>query len=224
MKYLKKLFFSLSEVFIMVAMQYLLLIIAILIFGKNKSIIIGTIILSIFEIIYIIFKYKKKKIIVLKDNYFPYILLGISFSIIYNMIVFLLGVKFTFDNSIPLIINIISSCFIGPIFEEVLFRYSLISKLLKFNNKTGAIIISIIIFCLCHNNINNMIFALILGSFNSILYVKRRNILIPICIHIFANLISTFLFEFNIIIFILGIILLVISILMLKLKKHSYSL
>lgn len=205
MQYLKKLFLSVREVIFIILIQYALLLGCILVFGIDKSIIMGTIILSIFELIYIFIKLKGIKLS-FKLNYFSYILLGMSLSIIYNMIIFKLGIKYDIT-SIPLIIELLCSGIIGPIFEEVLFRYSLINKLSKFNNNTLCIIISSFIFAICHNNIITIIYAFIIGLFNSYFYIKKKDILIPIIIHISANVVSSFLFNFNPYILLLGIIL-----------------
>lgn len=205
MKYIKNLFLSIREVLLIILIQYILLLGCIMMFGMNKSIILGTIILSIFELIYIFIKLKNIKL-AFNHNYFPYILLGISLSIIYNMIIFKLGINFDIT-SIPLILDIIASGIIGPIFEEVLFRYSLVNKLAKFNNNTLCIIISSFIFAICHNGITTIVYAFIIGLFNSYYYIKKKDILVPITIHISANIVSSFLFNFNPYILILGIIL-----------------
>lgn len=210
MKYIKNLFLSVRKIILIMFIQYALLFGCILIFGMDKSIIIGTIILSIFELIYIFIKLKGIKLS-FKQNYFPYILLGISLSIIYNMIIFKLGFKFNITN-ITLLLDLLCSGIIGPIFEEVLFRYSLINKLSKFNNNTLCIVISSFIFAICHNGITTIIYAFIIGLFNSYYYIKKKDILVPIIIHISANIVSSFLFNFNPYILILGIILFEIGI------------
>ncbi len=210
MLYIKNVFLSIREILLIMLIQYVLLFGCILIFGIDKSIILGTIILSIFELIYIFIKLKSIKLS-FKHNYFSYILLGISLSIIYNMIIFNLGIRFEITN-IPIILDIMASGIIGPIFEEVLFRYSLINKLSIFNNNILCIILSSFIFAICHNGITTIIYAFIIGLFNSYYYIKKKDILVPITIHISANIVSSFLFNFNPYILILGIILLVIGI------------
>lgn len=209
MQYIKKIVLSIKEILLILLIQYALLFSCILMLGTNKSIIIGTIILSLFELIYIFIKLKNIKLTI-KHNYFPYILLGLSISIIYNMIIFKLGIEFEITN-IPLILEILSSGIIGPIFEEVLFRYSLINKLSKYNSKYLTIIMSSFIFAICHNNTITIIYAFIIGLFNSYFYIKKKDILVPIIIHIFSNIISSFLFSYNSYILILGIIMLIIS-------------
>lgn len=210
MQYLKNLFLSLKEIILIIFIQYILLLCCILIFGTNTSIIIGTIILSLFEIIYVFIKLKGIKLS-FKYNYFSYIFIGTSLSIIYNMIIFKLGFKFDIT-SIPLVLELLSSGIIGPIFEEVLFRYTLINKLSKFNNNTLCIIISSSIFAIFHNNIITILYAFIIGLFNSYYYIKKKDILVPIIIHISCNTISCFLFNFNPYILFLGTLLLIIGI------------
>ena len=219
MQYIKDLFLSVREVILIMIIQYALLFGCIIIFGINKSIIIGSIILSIFEIIYVFIKFRSIKLS-FKYNYFPYILIGISISIIYNMIIFKLGFKFDVTN-IPLLIEIIASGIIGPVFEETLFRYSLINKLSKFNSNFLCIILSSFIFAICHNNIITIIYAFIIGTINSYFYINKKNILVPITIHIAANVISCFLFDFNLYILILGIILFGMGIFISR-KRASY--
>lgn len=210
MKYIINLFKSITEVLIVILIQYLILIGIFLLFGNTNSIIIGTICLMIFELGYIIYKYRKNNIIIGGNNYFSYILLGVSISVIYNMIIFKYGISFT-PSDINIVINIMASCIIGPIFEEFLFRYTLINKLEKFNSRFITILISSFIFAIIHTNIPTMIFAFIIGLVNSYFYINKRDLLIPICIHIFCNFISTFLYGYNIYILILGIILFIIS-------------
>lgn len=211
MKYLRNLLLSLNEIFAMIIIQYIILIIVILVFGRDASITWGSIIILLFESTYIFFKFRKMEVGVSDTIYFPYILLGISISTIYNMVIFKLGINFDVNASIPIILNIICSGIIGPIFEELLFRYDLINKLEKFNSKRNTIIVSSLIFALFHGDIVTMIYAFIIGLINAYLYLKNRDIFIPIIIHISANLISCYLFGYNVWIFILGIILLVIS-------------
>lgn len=57
MNYLKKLLLSLRELFLIMLIQYVLLIVCILIFGVSMTIIIGSIVLAIFEIGYVTYIY-----------------------------------------------------------------------------------------------------------------------------------------------------------------------
>ena len=224
MNYLKELLLSLREVLLIMVVQYVLLIVCILIFGVNKAIIIGSVVLALFEIGYVIYMYKRdKKMISCKNSYIPFILLGISISVIFNMITFKLGIKSSGSIDNLVLISIFTSGIIGPIFEEVLFRYRLINKLESFNsNKFIIILLSGIIFGICHTNIVTIIYATIVGVINAYFYLKYKNIIIPIIIHMSGNIISGFLIRYNTWILMLGIILLIISTLLISDKK-SYE-
>ena len=212
MKYIKNLFSSLKEIFIILILEYILLISIILIFGIEKATTYGTLILIIFFIIYILYKLRNEKITIKKGCYLPYILIGTSTAIMFNMIIFKCGIMFEVTADIPLWLNILSSSIISPIFEEVLFRYDFINKLKKFNSSNIVIIlISSTVFGICHNNIVTVIYAIVVGLINSYLYIKHNNLLIPIIIHMSGNLIVNFLFSYNVWILILSIILFVIS-------------
>lgn len=216
MRYLKKLLLSLNEIFLVLIIQYILLIGVILLIGTDKSIIWGSIVLMIFEVMYIISKSKSMQISTHNIVYFPYLLLGIALAIIYNMIIFKLGIKFDTIDKMPIVLNILCSGIIGPVFEEILFRYSLINKLEKFNSKIMVIILSSLIFGFFHNNIVTIVYATIVGFVNSYLYLKNKDIIVPIMVHISGNIIVNLLLGYNLWIFVLGIMLLVVSILIIQ--------
>lgn len=219
MKNVKNFLLSIKEVIVLLVIQYMILIGVILIVGKDRAILIGTLVIVVFEVCYIIYKYRYRgNVLDIKDGknvYFPYILLGIGISVIYNMIIFKLGIINNITN-IDIFINIIASVIVGPIFEEVLYRYSLINKLEIYFSRKKAIWLSAIIFSLCHTGIYTIIFAFIIGIINGYLYSNKRDILIPIFVHISANMIATFLYGYNAIILILGIFLSTISYFIIK--------
>lgn len=212
MKYLKNLILSFREIFLLFILQYAILIFCMFIFGMDKSIIIGSIFICIIEIIYVIFKYKGKKIKVEQYNLFPYILLGIGITTTYNMILFAMNLGNEVNTNINIVFNIICSGIVGPIFEETLFRYSFINYLKKFNSTKMSIIISSIVFAICHTGITTIIYAFIIGLVNSYLYIKKKNILVPIVIHMSANIFVNALNIFNPYILIIGIFLIVLSV------------
>ena len=215
MKYLKKLFLSLIEVIIVIICEYTILFFAMLVLGVHNGIIYGSILMGILELVYVSYIFRKDKIKIKKDNYLPYLVLGLSVSVVYNMIIFKLGIHFDVID-VPLMLNLIGSGFIGPILEETIFTHNLLSRLEKFNSKKVTILLTCLVFALCHTNVPSMIFAFIVGLINTNLYMKKRNLLIPICVHIGANVIATFLFDFNLYILLLGIGLLGISNLIVK--------
>lgn len=212
MKYLKNLILSFKEIFLLFILQYAILLSCLFVFGMNKSIIIGSIFICIIEIIYVVFKYKDKKIKVEQYNLFPYILLGIGVTTTYNMILFAMNLGNEVNININIVFNIICSGIIGPIFEETLFRYSFINYLKKFNSTKMSIIISSIVFAICHTGITTIIYAFIIGLVNSYLYIKKKNILVPIVIHMSANIFVNVLNIFNPYILIIGIFLIVLSV------------
>lgn len=211
MKYLKNIILSFKEIFLLFILQYAILLSCLFVFGMNKSIIIGSIFICIIEIIYVVFKYKGKKIKVEQYNLFPYILLGIGITTTYNMILFAMNLGNEVNTNINIVFNIICSGIIGPIFEETLFRYSFINYLKKFNSTKMSIIISSIVFAICHTGITTIIYAFIIGLVNSYLYIKKKNILVPIVIHMSANIFVNVLNIFNPYILIIGIFLIVLS-------------
>ena len=212
MKYLKNLILSFKEIFLLFILQYAILLSCLFVFGMNKSIIIGSIFICIIEIIYVVFKYKGKKIKVEQYNLFPYILLGIGVTTTYNMILFAMNLGNEVNTNINIVFNIICSGVVGPIFEETLFRYSFINYLKKFNSTKMSIIISSIVFAICHTGITTIIYAFIIGLVNSYLYIKKKNILVPIVIHMSANIFVNVLNIFNPYILIIGIFLIVLSV------------
>ena len=100
----------------------------------------------------------------------------------------------------------------GPIFEEILFRYSFVNSLKKFNSQKMVIFISSLVFAICHTGITTCIYAFIIGMVNAYLYLKKKDILIPIVIHMSANIFVNVLNIFNPYILIIVIFLIVLSV------------
>ena len=194
MKYLWKVFLSLKEIFIMIILQYIILFICYIVLGNYNSIIWGSIFLMIINIIYILYKSKGIKFSFKWKSYLPYTLIGIGISSIYNMVIFGIGLGNKVTTEFNIILNIICSGIIGPIFEEFLFRYDLIRRLDKFNSKKYVIILlSSIIFALFHTGITTIIYAFIVGLINSYLYMKDKDIIKPIIVHMAMNTFVIFL-------------------------------
>lgn len=112
-------------------------------------------------------------------------------------ILYLINPSFANDfiNDVPLTINSMTDywiCFIivvilSPIIDELTFRYVLFKRISKKSNIYFGLIVSSIIFSvinLCPEVIGN----LALGIINCILYVKYRNILMPIFIYTINSL------------------------------------
>ena len=63
MKYLKSLILSFKEIFIMFILQYVVLIACIVCLGKDRSIVIGTILVCAVEILYVILKLRNDNLL-----------------------------------------------------------------------------------------------------------------------------------------------------------------
>ncbi len=211
MKYLKLLILSFKEIFIMFVLQYAVLIACIVCLGKDRSIVIGTILVCIVEILYVIFKFRKSNPPIGKHNLFPYVLMGIGITTSYNMVLFAMGLGNNVTVDINIFLNIIVSGIVGPVFEETLFRYSFINSLKKFNSQKMIIFISSLVFAICHTGITTCIYAFIIGMVNAYLYLKKKDILIPIVIHMSANIFVNILNSYNLYILIIGIFLVILS-------------
>jgi len=197
--------------------QYAILILTIVIFGIDKSIVLGSIFLMIIQIIYIVIKCRNIKLSLKTKSYFPYFLLGIGVSTVLNMIIFRVGPPRKVITDFPIILNVLCSGIIGPIFEEFLFRYDLIRRIEKwFSNKWIIILVSSIIFGICHTGITTIIYATIIGIINSYIYMKDKDIIKPIIIHMSGNIFVNLLCSYNLTTLILGIIVIIISYFIIK--------
>ena len=167
----------------------------------------GYILLILFDIIVAIYLYlrnKKKEKKVKVANYFPIVYLGIGMAVALNMLIFL----FNLNNEMAdlnIYLAILSSGIIGPILEEILFRYVFLNRLRNFFTTRNAILLSSLVFALLHGDIITMIYAFIMGFIFAYVYVKYDNIKVSIMCHISANTIVIFLTSFNIWILLLGL-------------------
>lgn len=222
MELTKNILKSSKEIFITYILNYLLIIILCLIYTilgyKDLDKFINTYCLYIsliFYIIIIIYLYKKNYKLeskLHKTKYIPLISLGISLAIFLNMLIFMIiPPQFPKITISPLLL-LISSGIIGPIYEEILFRYLLYNRLKQKYSIKKAITITTIIFALIHLSLVKIVYAFILGLIINISYEKNQNILAPILIHISANSIVLLLNEYNTYVLLLSIISLILSI------------
>ena len=232
MKYLIKLIKSLKEIIIITILEYIVLLLPSFIYysitkGNIEDFILnyGSIILIIFDIlliIYLITNYKRKESKINKNSYLPLILTGIFLATFLNMLIFKLTTQKEVI-TISFILSLVASSFIGPIMEELMFRYIFLNKLLTFNTKKISILINLIVFALFHSGLTTMIYAFILGLFLNYVYLKYQNIKASIILHISANLIVSFLTGYNPYILLISLIGLIISILLLKKDGKNYE-
>ena len=176
----------------------------------------------IIYIITILFLYQKNKRTekhIKLFSIFPFFSLGISIAIIINMVIFkVYPANEGFDFSLLLLF---SSGIIGPIYEEILFRYVLFYRLKKRFSRHLAIFLDVIIFGIIHFSPIKVIYAMIVGLFLVISYDKYQSILYPIAMHIGANCIVLFLYKFNLTILFLAIINFIINIYLIFYKTKT---
>lgn len=225
--YIKKLLKSLIPLYILLLLNPILLFIIASVYATynvdNLTNFInnyGGIILILTNITYIIYIIKKNRIKVNKynliDNY-PKIYLFISIPLFLNSLILLIN-----NQKIPTIniyIALFGSVIIGPILEELIFRYLIYNNLNKFNNKNTSIILSSLIFALVHNGFINIVYAFIIGTILTIIYSKNKNIKEVIILHMVANLMSLLIKEYNPIILISSFMCLIFSLYIIKMNK-----
>lgn len=209
MKYLKLLFYPI----LLLVVQFIIIFVFTLIFNSSATVEINTLEynqqLSVFLNNYKLFTTLITAIIIIPlvikkidkphekpKNILNLIIIGMSFSLTFNLLLFSLNKPFNFtnlfdDSSKNIIITLICTGIIGPILEELIFRGVVYSNLKKFTNTTKSMIITGLIFGIFHGNIIQFIYAFL---FNIVLvkaYDRDNNILNPIIVHMSANSIIT---------------------------------
>jgi len=87
-------------------------------------------------------------------------------------------------------VQILSIGFVGPISEELLFRGLIHNRLSTWMPMWAAVLIGNAIFALIHFNLFQSIYAFLIGVALTGLYIRFRNLLIPIIAHIAFNMTS----------------------------------
>lgn len=78
----------------------------------------------------------------------------------------------------------------APIAEELLFRKMIIDRTVKYGEAT-AILFSGLMFGLFHGNLNQFVYAFVLGLFFGFIYVKTGNVLYTIFLHMLVNFLGS---------------------------------
>jgi membrane protease YdiL (CAAX protease family) len=86
-----------------------------------------------------------------------------------------------------LIVVMMMSSVTGPIAEEFIFRGLLLNRIIKKTNMWGGILISSLVFAVVHMQAEKLIATFLFGVVASLIYLKTRNLFIPILIHILHN-------------------------------------
>lgn len=120
------------------------------------------------------------------------IMIGVTFSLVYNLLIFSLNKIFNFTNmfdvsEISIIINLISVGIIGPILEELVFRGIVYERLRINNSKRKSVILTGLLFGILHGNIIQFIYAFIFNFILINVYDEEKNIFAPIIMHVSAN-------------------------------------
>ena len=105
---------------------------------------------------------------------------------------------FTYLSGSVMALYFISIVILSPIVEETLFRGLFLRKFNKeLDNVTLSILITSVLFGFCHN-FGGILGAVLFGICVSVIYIKSKNILVPIFAHFLNNLISFLLAGFGI--------------------------
>ncbi len=121
-------------------------------------------------------------------------------NIVGNIITFFIGIfkQSTVENVILEAtsgLNPIANIFIivicAPIMEELLFRKFLVDRTAQYGEGV-AIVFSGLIFGLFHGNLVQFSYAFVLGIFFAFIYIKTRNIIYPIILHMIQNFLGSF--------------------------------
>ncbi|TCK88007.1 membrane protease YdiL (CAAX protease family) [Natranaerovirga hydrolytica] len=83
--------------------------------------------------------------------------------------------------------------FIAPLFEEVLCRGVILNDFRKSSHLMIAIIIQSIVFGVMHGNLIQGTYAFVIGIVFALYYLKHKNILVPIYLHMIFNLMGLLL-------------------------------
>ncbi|MDY6037634.1 MAG: CPBP family intramembrane glutamic endopeptidase [Eubacterium sp.] len=85
----------------------------------------------------------------------------------------------------------LSVAVLGPIVEELLFRGVVFNHLEKAFGKWLTVIVSSLAFGIWHGELVQIVYTCIVGLGIAIVYIKTRNLVYPICLHILNNFMST---------------------------------
>ncbi len=101
------------------------------------------------------------------------------------------NVMLTVTESINPFVNFFIIVICAPIMEELLFRKVLIDRTAQFGEGV-SIVFSGLVFGLFHGNLVQFAYAFFLGAMFGFIYVKTRNILYPIILHMITNFLGSF--------------------------------
>lgn len=80
----------------------------------------------------------------------------------------------------------------APIMEEIVFRKLIVDRVVRYGEGT-AVVVSGLLFGLFHGNLNQFVYAAVIGMFLAFLYVKTGNLKITISLHMLFNFLGGFI-------------------------------
>lgn len=95
-------------------------------------------------------------------------------------------------SSIHPLTNLLVVAILAPIMEELLFRKLLLDRTAGYGEGI-SLLFSGLVFGLFHGNLNQFTYAFVLGIFFSFVYIKTKNIIYPIILHMSINFVGSFL-------------------------------
>lgn len=95
-----------------------------------------------------------------------------------------------------LIVTMVLSVIAGPIAEEFIFRGLLLNRLIKKTNMWAGILISSLAFAASHMKAEQLLATFLFGVMASLIYLKTKNLFIPILVHIVYNALTNFQTSF----------------------------
>lgn len=157
-------------------------------------------------VIYFIFYDKKEGKCEKKRAYFWVILLAMGACVVLNAFISITKLpEFspTYQELSKLIytgnfwLEFVTAGLVVPVLEELVFRGVLFKRLSYVTKLPLAIIISSVIFGIIHGNLVQFVYATLLGAIMCFVYIRCKNILAPILMHMTANTISVLLSDFK---------------------------
>ena len=133
-------------------------------------------------------------------------------------------------NSLPIVILLIETCVIAPIFEETLYRGILLKGLINKYSSKKAIFYSALIFGIAHLNITQGINAFLLGLILGTVFYYTKSIYLCMIMHFANNLLVNFVYYPStemwttilfIVVPIIGVILMILCFKILNLKERT---
>lgn len=89
-------------------------------------------------------------------------------------------------NAMPLSVNIVCVCLLGPLCEELLFRGLVAGRLARYGQAPGAFV-SALLFALYHANLEQFFYAFLLGLLLAYVYYRTGLLRVSVALHMVLN-------------------------------------